>query len=85
MSETLVIQKRCERCPAVVETTVSAADIVSGKVKMGKGEGPIRYEIKSEGKSLASYVYLCGPCEVAVKKAVEDICKKREKKSSTRS
>jgi hypothetical protein len=85
MSESLVMQRRCERCPAIDETTVSAADIISGKVKMGKAEGPIRYEIKVEGKSIAAYGYLCGPCETAVKKAVEDISKKREKKSSTRS
>lgn len=85
MSESFVLKKQCERCPAVEEQVVSTEDIKAGKVTIGATKGPPRYQILVAGKESVSYNRLCAACEAAVSKAVADIAKKREKKTSQRS
>lgn len=81
----IVLKKQCERCPAVEEIPVSVEDIKSGKHTLDKPDGPPRIEIKVGGKVVTTYRILCDACDAAVSKAVSDIAKKREKKSSQRS
>lgn len=85
MSDTIVLKKQCERCPAVEEVPVSAEDIKSGKYQPEKSDGPPKFEIKVAGKTVCVYRRLCTNCEAAVQKDVSNIAKKREKKTSARS
>lgn len=80
----IVIKKQCERCPAVEEVPVTADDIKSGKYQPDKSDGPPKIEIKIDGKMVKTYRRLCAACQAAVDKAVADIVKKREKKTSLR-
>ncbi len=83
MSE-IVLKKQCERCPAVEEVPVSAEDIKSGKYQPEKTDGAPKIEIKVAGKVAVAYRRLCEACQAAVDKAIADIAKKREKKTSKR-
>lgn len=85
MSDSIVMKRSCERCPAVQETPISVEDLASGKFKpAGSKDAPVKYEVKVEGKAIVSYKYLCTACEAMVKTAIENIAKTLEKKSSTR-
>jgi len=84
MSDVLVIKRSCERCPAIDEIQFTMEDIKNGKLPMDKSEGPSRFEVKVNGKSVASYKRLCAACEATVAKMVDDIATKREKKTSIR-
>ena len=84
MSDTLVIKRSCERCPAIDEIQLTVEDIKNGKLPLDKAEGPCRFEVKVGGKAVASYRRLCAACEATVAKMVEDIATKREKKTSIR-
>jgi hypothetical protein len=80
----MVVKRQCERCPAVKEIPVTAEDIKTNKYAPQKADAPPRYQISVAGKVTASYSNLCDPCEQQVSKAITEIAKKREKKSSTR-
>ena len=82
MSE-FVVKRQCERCPAVEEISVTAEDIKSGKYK--PEPAAVKYSVLVDGKPLASYSRLCEACDEAVSKAILDIARKREKKTSKRS
>lgn len=83
MSDSFIIKRQCERCPAVEEIAVTAEDIKSGKYK---SDPPAqKYAVLVEGKVMAAYSRLCGTCDEAVSKAILDIARKREKKTSKRS
>ena len=84
MSDTLVIKRSCERCPAIDEIQLTMEDIKNGKLPLDKSEGPARFEVKVNGKSVASYKRLCAACEATVSKMVDDIATRREKKTSIR-
>lgn len=84
MSDTLVIKRSCERCPAVDEIQLTLEDIKNGKLPLDKAESPARFEVKINGKTAALYKRLCAACEATVSKMVEDIATKREKKTSVR-
>lgn len=85
MSDSIVIKRQCDRCPAVEETAITVDDIKAGKLPVEKADAAPKYEIKVAGKVVASFKRLCTACEEQVAKAVEDIGKKREKKTSKRS
>lgn len=78
----LVLKHPCDRCPAVQETTVTIEDVKAGKLP--PAEAPVRYELKMQGKVVASYRRLCAACETAVSKMFEEVSRKRTKKTSTR-
>jgi len=84
MSDVMVMKRQCERCPAVKEIPVTAEDIKNNKYAPPKADAPPRYQISSNGKVVVAYTNLCDPCEQQVSKAIAEISKKREKKSSTR-
>lgn len=78
-----IVKRQCERCPSVEEIQVSAEDIKSGKYK--PEPTAVKYSVLVDGKPLASYSRLCEACDEAVSKAILDIARKREKKTSKRS
>jgi len=83
VSDSIVMKRSCERCPAVQEVPVSVEDIASGKIKLGGKELP-KYSVLIDGKPVVSYRHLCSACETAVKNAIETISKTLEKKASAR-
>lgn len=84
MSDSIVVKRQCERCPAVEEVAVTVEEIKAGKLPVDKADAP-KIEVRVGGKVVASYKRLCAACEASVTKAIEDISKKREKKTSKRS
>jgi len=86
VSDSIVMKRACERCPAVQEIPISVDDIASGKFKPQSKEtaGAPKYEVKVDGKPVASFKYLCAACESTVNVAIENISKTLEKKASVR-
>jgi hypothetical protein len=84
VSDSIVMKRSCERCPAVQEIPVSVEDIASGKFKPQAKDGTPKYEIKVEGKPVASFRYLCEACESTVRAALDNISKTLEKKAALR-
>ncbi len=85
MSDSIVLKKQCERCPAVEEIPVTPEDIKSGKYIPEKKGGPPKYEIKIGGEVVCSYTRLCANCDAAVKKDIANINKRPKKKTTQRS
>lgn len=86
MSDTIVMKRSCERCPAVEETPISVEDIATGKFKpkTKDPDSPSKYEFKVDGKTLAVFRYLCPACDSLVKGMLETVSKKVTKKASVR-
>ncbi len=82
MSSVFVLKRQCQRCPAVQEVVVTTEDIKAGKIPAESKTA--KYAVVVDGKTIASYSELCEACEEAVSKAILDIARKREKKSSKR-
>lgn len=86
MSDVIVIKRECQRCPAVDEVPITAEDLKAGKVGMpAPANKPPRYEMKIDGKTAFTYSHLCPACENMISRAIDDMGKKREKKTSRRS
>lgn len=86
MSDTIVIKRECQRCPAVDEVPITAEDIKSGKLGTpAPPNKPPKYEMRINGKVAFSYDHLCPGCENLISRSIDDMGKKREKKTSRRS
>lgn len=87
MSDVIVIKRDCQRCPAVDEVPVTAEDIKTGKVGAAKDPAKTvpKYEVKIAGKVTISYEHLCPACDNMVSRMIDDMGKKRDKKTSRRS
>lgn len=86
MSDTIVIKRECQRCPATEEVPVTAEDLKAGKIGIpAPANKPPKYQVVVEGKVAVSYSYLCPGCENLMSKAIEDLGKRPKKKTSRRS
>lgn len=86
MSDTIVIKRECQRCPAVEEVPVTAEDLKAGKIGVpAPTNKPPKYQILIDGKPTVSYSYLCNGCENLMTRAIEDLGKRPKKKTSRRS
>ncbi len=85
MSDTIVIKRECQRCPAVDEVPITAEEIKSGKVGVPTPKDkPPKYQMMINGKPAFSYDHLCPACDNLITRAIDDMGKKREKKTSRR-
>lgn len=85
MNDVIVIKRECQRCPAVDEIPITAEDIKKGSAGAPPpANKPPKYEMKIDGKVAFSYSHLCPACDHVITKAIDDMGKKREKKTSRR-
>lgn len=82
MANELVFKRPCGRCPAIGEIPVSIAEIKKGTDPSKDRSREMKITIG--GKVVVAHAFLCDACQDICTRAIENIGRELEKRSSTR-